>query len=204
MSAVLQCLIHCPPLQSYFLKQIGHNHFATSMYLSSDRALKTQDVPSASSSGNLFATAPNEICLASELDKVFLSYYGSSVGVDVLSVLAMDDAASMPANASVYVSGPVETVKGEPLVLADMLTAVWRCGGMSHLAGYDQRDAHEFLHGFLEILGYAFAVDYLHECCVLIECSPTSFQAESMQSSIANGCIVALTSHAPQIQFYLS
>jgi hypothetical protein len=34
-----------------------------------------------------------------------------------------------------------------------MLTAVWRCGGMSHLAGYDQRDAHEFLHGFLEIMG---------------------------------------------------
>ena len=157
MSAVLQCLIHCPPLQAYFLKQIGHNHLASSIYLSSDRTSKAQDDgQSAGSSGNLsplFAAAPNEICLASELDKVFLSYYGSSIGVDVLSVLAMDDAASIQANASVYISGPAETVKGEPLVLADMLTAVWRCGGMSHLAGYDQRDAHEFLHGFLEILG---------------------------------------------------
>jgi Ubiquitin carboxyl-terminal hydrolase len=157
MSAVLQCLIHCPPLQSYFLKQIGHNHFAASIYLSSDRALKPQDDGSlVGSSGNLsplFATAPNEICLASELDKVFLSYYGSSIGVDILSVLATDHVASIQANASVYIGGPAEMVKGEPLVVADMLTAVWRCGGMSHLAGYDQRDAHEFLHGFLEILG---------------------------------------------------
>lgn len=157
MSAVLQCLVHCPPLQSYFLKQVGHNHFASSMYLSSDRPLKTQDGGvSVTSSGNLaplFATASNEICLASELDKVFLSYYGSSIGVDVLSLLAMDCAASIQENSSVYMSGPVETAKGEPLVLSDMLTAVWRCGGMSHLAGYDQRDAHEFLHGFLEISG---------------------------------------------------
>jgi ubiquitin carboxyl-terminal hydrolase 22/27/51 len=91
--------------------------------------------------------------LACELDKVFLCYYGSAKGFDVLPVLALD-------GVEAKIQEPVgcdfrraKIAKGEPLVIADMLTAVWRCGGMSHLAGYDQRDAHEFLHGFLEILG---------------------------------------------------
>jgi ubiquitin C-terminal hydrolase len=36
----------------------------------------------------------------------------------------------------------------------DLLASTWKCKEMSHLAGYDQFDAHEFLHAFLEVLGY--------------------------------------------------
>ena len=45
------------------------------------------------------------------------------------------------------------TSKGEPLVVAKMLHVAWKSGGMGHLAGYEQRDAHEFLHAFLDTLG---------------------------------------------------
>ena len=43
--------------------------------------------------------------------------------------------------------------KGEPLITTKMLHVAWKSGGMGHLAGYEQRDAHEFLHAFLDILG---------------------------------------------------
>jgi len=54
---------------------------------------------------------------------------------------------------------PVEDVilrveEGSPLIISDLLTSAWKSGGsMNHLAGYEQRDAHEFLNSFLEILG---------------------------------------------------
>jgi ubiquitin carboxyl-terminal hydrolase 22/27/51 len=91
--------------------------------------------------------------LACELDKVFLCYYGSAKGLDILPVLANGRQDSKIQELSSCELKRATIVKGEPLVIADMLTAVWRCREMSHLAGYDQRDAHEFLHGFLEILG---------------------------------------------------
>jgi hypothetical protein len=80
-----------------------------------------------------------DVCLACELDKLILRYFASARGVDVLSAVADEDTTTA-------------VVQGEPLIASDMLTSAWKCGGMNHLAGYDQRDAHEFLHGFLDSL----------------------------------------------------
>jgi uncharacterized UBP type Zn finger protein len=80
-----------------------------------------------------------DVCLACELDKLMLRYFASARGVDVLSAVTDDTQESA-------------VVQGEPLIASDMLTSAWKCGGMNHLAGYDQRDAHEFLHGFLDSL----------------------------------------------------
>ena len=98
------------------------------------------------------------VCLACEIDKLFLRYIGSTRGIDLLS--AIDTSSLYSAMKTPEYNGTstdrkdvVEGIKGSPLLTADMLTAAWKCGGMNHLAGYEQRDAHEFLHGFLEILG---------------------------------------------------
>jgi len=46
---------------------------------------------------------------------------------------------------------PIE--KGDPIIISDLLTSAWKSGGMNHLTGYDQHDAHEFLDSFLDVLG---------------------------------------------------
>jgi ubiquitin carboxyl-terminal hydrolase 22/27/51 len=94
-----------------------------------------------------------EVCLGCEMDKLFLKYFGSTIGVDVTAILA-ETAQDKEQGRSIFTDAEVtEIPKGQPLITADMLTAAWQCGGMDHLAGYAQRDAHEFLHGFLDVLG---------------------------------------------------
>lgn len=146
MSSILQCLVHCIPVQRYFLPDMGHGHQSCQVYR--DRAA-LEGKPSNGKAGGAAKSAKKEtaknesICLGCELDKLMLQYFGSSNGID-MSCIAVD--------ASID-SSNVPVVKGEPLVTAEMLTAAWKCSGMSHLAGYEQRDAHEFLHGFFDILG---------------------------------------------------
>lgn len=91
-------------------------------------------------SHSLGSKAQMSPCLACELDKLILRYLGSVRGADILSALT-NTAANMDEKS---------IPKGEPLVTSEMLTSAWNCVGMNHLAGYDQRDAHEFLHGFLD------------------------------------------------------
>ena len=45
------------------------------------------------------------------------------------------------------------TLQGDPLVTTNLLAAAWKSGGMDHLAGYEQGDAHEFLQAFLDTVG---------------------------------------------------
>lgn len=154
MSAILQCLVHCLPVQRYFLRDVGHNYQSCQIY-------RENGVPPADGvrSGGV-GTKKDKVCLGCELDKLMLQYFGSSNGIDMAPCLETDSKASC-----------VPVFKGEPLVTAEMLTAAWKCGGMSHLAGYEQRDAHEFLHGFLEILGYAIICHFVFNlelgvCCL--------------------------------------
>ena len=44
-------------------------------------------------------------------------------------------------------------LQGKPLVTTSILAAAWKTSGMDHLAGYEQRDAPEFLHAFLDTVG---------------------------------------------------
>lgn len=144
MSAVVQCLIHCAPLQKYFLDSIGHNHESCALY----RQAATQSPASKHPSlvGDSVASRPSRpttVCLACELDKLFLSYLSISRGIEIQSALSMNPKAS-----------PQPVSKGEPLVISDMLTSAWMCKGMTHIAGYAQRDAQEFYLAFMETLGH--------------------------------------------------
>jgi len=42
---------------------------------------------------------------------------------------------------------------GVPLITSDLLFSAWKCKEMAHLAGYEQRDAHEFLQALLDVIG---------------------------------------------------
>ncbi|GKZ01139.1 hypothetical protein MPSEU_001065400 [Mayamaea pseudoterrestris] len=136
MTAILQCLLHSSPLQRYFLEDVGHHHLSCIMYrkLLEKKAIKSS-------------------CLACELDKLFLAYFENSNGVEARSLLQAEQL--QPHEVTPLVSGfqakDFERVKGEPLITSDLLTVAWKC--MTHIAGYEQRDAHEFLHSFLECLG---------------------------------------------------
>jgi Ubiquitin carboxyl-terminal hydrolase len=147
MSAVLQCLVHCVPLQRFFLHDNGFNYQACDVYRNmeltgplSGPALRIQQ------KGN------DNILIASEMDKLFIRYYNSTIGHDVLPSLEKSSKlrGSQIEKATISCS---PAYQGQPLLLNEMLTTVWRCRGMRHLAGYDQRDAHEFLHSFLDNLG---------------------------------------------------
>jgi uncharacterized UBP type Zn finger protein len=72
------------------------------------------------------------------MDLIFLQSFGSSVGHDVVAELD-----GKPA---------VEGERGVPLIPSDLLTELWKQPEMDHLKGYEQRDAHEFLQAFLDII----------------------------------------------------
>jgi uncharacterized UBP type Zn finger protein len=168
MSSILQCLIFCPPLQDYFLKHMGHHHKACEIYrreIDAKAAVAKTKVNTAkskktsiASNKSMGSTTLSEICLACEMDRLFLAYFGSANGVDMHScieescqhlLLGNNSDESLPINGEEIVRAP----RGSPLMITDLLTSSWRCGGMDHLAGYEQRDAHEFLNAFLELLG---------------------------------------------------
>jgi hypothetical protein len=142
----------CVPLQRYFLKDIGHHHESCDIYRKMEAAATTgatKDIVSIGTVGQAQKKSVHDVCLACEMDKLFLRYLGSAKGLDVLSAVTK----VAPLHQDNSVDRNSSNIKGEPLIAADILTAAWKCGGMNHLAGYQQRDAHEFLHGFLEILG---------------------------------------------------
>lgn len=144
MSSILQCLIHCPPLQRYFLKDIGHHHKACEKYRRMDPNSKSKD-------------AANNFCLACEMDALMLEYYSRSTGRNVVGILK--DLSAAPRRSVMDMLNQISSLdeeiieKGEPMITSRMLHVAWKSGGMGHLAGYEQRDAHEFLHAFLDILG---------------------------------------------------
>ena len=167
-SAVFQCLIHCGALQTYFLHDVGHSMHACHIYRSY-MTKRLQEETRSSMQRHMRNHDLPPVCLASEMDRMFLHYQSRSSGINVLK--AMDDLADRVLRAPVATmdllfnplallreaddGAVVERVaRGEPLIEhKDLLAATWNCKQMAHLAGYDQRDAHEFLHAFLETLG---------------------------------------------------
>ena len=137
-SSVLQCLVHCLPLQQFFLKNNGHNHHACKLYRQWDFAARKKK-----------RGLDESICLACEMDRMYLAYYGHTIGMDVQG--AVEEVCNMESMSSSELNQPVE--KGDPLVISEMLTASWKSGGMNGLASYKQHDSHEFLNSFLEQVG---------------------------------------------------
>jgi ubiquitin carboxyl-terminal hydrolase 22/27/51 len=157
-TAILQCLINCPPMQKYFLHDIGHHHLSCEAYRKAQTPTATGGT-SVPTNGGMAEASPKkspDVCLACEMDKLFLGYLGSTIGVDVASLISDTQRCSIGGGtlgSGGESNGTAGIAKGEPIVTEAMLTATWRCGEMSHLAGYEQRDAHEFLHAFLENVG---------------------------------------------------
>ncbi|GAX26796.1 ubiquitin carboxyl-terminal hydrolase 22/27/51 [Fistulifera solaris] len=119
-SSVLQCLIACPFVQKYFLEDFQHP-FATCQEHRSRRS---------------------PVCVACAMDRLVLHYFGSARGVNALDLLE--------AKQGDVIEQQQQRQLGYPLVGSEMLLTTWKCPGLTHLAGYEQRDAHEFLHGFLD------------------------------------------------------
>lgn len=123
LSSTLQALIHCVPLQRYFLEDVGHSHEACMLFCKPKPTTAVNGDPSSVMSHYIKMRA---LCLACEMDRLYLIYESSA-------------------------NGYATWQKGSPLVTANILSSCWRA--MEHLAGSEQRDAHEFLHGFLELVG---------------------------------------------------
>jgi uncharacterized UBP type Zn finger protein len=162
MSAILQCLIFCKPLQQYFLKDVGHHHKSCELYRSEEYARATLSKSKVSSSKTKKASSSttklaSEICLACEMDCLFLSYFGITVGKNVVASIEESSRDLVGKKKGEAIENNCEDVmdleKGAPLVISELLTSAWKSGKMNHLAGYEQRDTHEFLNAFLEVLG---------------------------------------------------
>ena len=160
-TAVLQCLVHCWPLQSFFLKEIGHDYHACKIYRQRESSRRKRKKSS--------AKTEESVCLACEMDKLFLSYYGCTIGVDVVG--AVDEACTREPS-GVEIDEALEP--GDPLVIYEMLTASWKCGGMNSLASYKQHDSHEFLNSFLEMVGKQARQHWSRVHSTLISISNTS------------------------------
>lgn len=180
MNCILQCLLHCAPLQQFFLNNVGHN-YAACQYM---RKCYIED-------NDLPKDSPYAHCMACEMDRIFLETFGNSIGIDAIEALeelslhssshslpfgeistdGEDDQKSLQqGNNNLSKSGnsgdqnfsaitydnmksASEISKGCPIVPVPFLSAAWKSPGMTHLAGYEQRDAHEFLHAFLDTMG---------------------------------------------------
>jgi ubiquitin carboxyl-terminal hydrolase 22/27/51 len=132
------------------MKDIGHNNKSCRMYrnLPPNKGKKQSDTATSS--------RKEDVCLACEMDSLFLEYYRRSTGSDVVSILNdLAESQLTAADTFLEISRRDEESypKGEPIIIDKLLVAAWRSSGMNHIAGYDQHDAHEFLHAFLDILG---------------------------------------------------
>jgi len=170
MSAILQCLIFCEPLQRYFLHEAGHSHHSCSVYRDSEDAAqeRSSKVDKDASVATKTARKTKDMnakadlstrCLACEMDRFYLSYLGNTIGEDLNQILADSCRNLIPQGISGIIP-PIPKAnkassfeKGSPMDIAGMITSSWKCGGMKHLAGYEQRDAHEFLSAFLAEIG---------------------------------------------------
>ena len=149
MSSVLQCLVNCPPIQRYFLRDVKHNHQSCHLLRSAHG-----EAPASPNKSNHHGNSQGGICIACEMDRLMLEYYGSTIGHNNI-IEAINEAPSPSSSLVTSLADPTVTCNdkcGIPLVPSRLLAATWKSGGMKHLAGYQQRDSHEFLSAFLDIM----------------------------------------------------
>ena len=98
------------------------------------------------------------LCLACKTDRLFLDSFGSAAGTEAFG--ALSEAETSGAWSALNRGRGDDPTwrrpgqqRGRPLVPQRVLPAAWRSGGVDHLAGYEQQEAHEFLQAFLGILG---------------------------------------------------
>ena len=133
LGCVLQCMMNLPPIQKYFLRDVKHDHKSCQVVRSFlSKSTRTKD-------GKM------RVCIGCEMDKLCLAHFGSVNGIDGIHK-AFDPISSKATMASKTIQ------KGMPISPTEILAELWQCKSMSLLVGYEQRDAHEFLQMFLDIL----------------------------------------------------
>ena len=165
ISSVLHCLINCEPLENFFLLDLIHPY-------QSCEALRG-----------------DKGCLACELDRAFLEYFGSANGIDAIAALEEHElsASSLPRTRFLYDKSTTTYTKkrdkefcGHPLILSSFLAETWKHVGMKQLAGQNQNDAQEFFSSFVNAL-ISSDVDYRNASSKLKERSrPTQINQSAM------------------------
>ncbi len=136
----MQCIFNLRSVQKYFLRDAKHDHRACAVLRSS-------------------LDEPPKHCLACEMDKLMLKYYGSSTGISFSTLCENPPVTGTESgNHSLFghesdtnASSP-QSQQGMPITCSDFLVAAWQSNDMLHLAGNDQHDAHEFMQAFLDII----------------------------------------------------
>jgi len=132
MSATLQCLIHCKPLQELFLRDLAHPYQSCNV---------------------LRLKSGKSTCLTCEMDKAILEYFGSAVGIDTVSALEeLSDFSSSATTTRANEKPP--DIRGLPLIPSRLLAECWRNRGMTNVAGHAQHDAQEFFDAFVDCLAH--------------------------------------------------
>mmetsp|Transcript_29011 Transcript_29011/g.52486 ORF Transcript_29011/g.52486 Transcript_29011/m.52486 type:complete len:114 (+) Transcript_29011:737-1078(+) len=88
--------------------------------------------------------------------------------------------------------GPEEAhttcLQGDPLATTKLLAAAWKCGGMDHLAGHEQGDAHKVLQAFLDTVSkHAGERRKLVRCMQRMALWPTAAPGTNATCSQENG-----------------
>lgn len=128
MNATLQCLIHCKPLQDLFLRTFAHPYQSCGCLRGSNKTS----------------------CLTCELDKIFLEYYGSAVGIDAMS--ALEEQPELLSKQTLPSKDSATDSRGHPIIPSSLLAEVWKNRGMRLVAGHAQHDAQEFFNAFIDCL----------------------------------------------------
>ena len=105
MSATLQCLIHCKPLQEQFLSKLEHPYQTCNCVRAGSKTTS---------------------CLTCEMDKVFLKYYGNSVGIDAIASLEEQPSHSTDTNPTTTRVAPSDS-RGHPIIPSNLLAEIWKC-----------------------------------------------------------------------------
>lgn len=85
------------------------------------------------------------------MDKAFLEYFGSSVGIDTIAALEEQSDLTLDATTPHAIEQPHDT-RGLPIIPSRLLAECWRNRGMKNVAGHGQHDAQEFFDAFVDCL----------------------------------------------------
>ena len=138
MNVGLQCLCWCTMVRDFFLKDVGHCWEACELSRKDDEIRKRRG-----------GCRADQVCLACELDKLYLKMFGSACGRDFLG----GSGSGVRSREGEGEGEAHQQLRGFPVVPHEFLTATWMCGSMKHLMGYSQHDAQEWLQAFLDTLG---------------------------------------------------
>ena len=123
MTAILQCLLHCPLLQKYFLKDVNHDQVACEI-------LRRR-------------TGEGNVCIACEVDNLFVETLSSTMGIDFKETCSFVEKKYNHCSLNFFESDYQifqESFKcsiGRPINPSKMLEALWdQNSNMKHLSGY--------------------------------------------------------------------